>query len=113
MSHAFLLVFLLLLLLFIIIISGVEYAYLAANKLTIELKRKQGTKSGRLLGGFFDAPETFWNGTVIGFYILLVCFCFLFCRLMGQLGGRPGNDGNVDEQLFQQARHYQIPAFYL
>lgn len=83
MSHAFLLVFLLVLLLFIIIISGVEYAYLAANKLSIELKRKQGTKSGRLLGRFFDAPETFWNGTVIGFYILLVCFCFLFCRLMG------------------------------
>src|SRR5690606_34852640 len=74
-------------LLLIIIISGVEYAYLASNKLTIELKRKQGTHAGNFLGGFFDQPEKFWSGTVIGFYILLVCFCFLFSKVTTWLLG--------------------------
>lgn len=68
-------------LILMIVITGVEYAYLASNKLTIELKRKQGTESGKLLGYFFDNPERFWQGTVIGFYILLVCFCFLFSKI--------------------------------
>src|SRR5690606_984785 len=63
------------------------YAYLASNKLTIELKRKQGTHAGNLLGGFFDQPEKFWSGTVIGFYILLVCFCFLFSKVTTWLLG--------------------------
>lgn len=82
MNIAILSAFLLIVLIFLIIISGVEYAYLASNKLTIELKRKQGSYSGRLLGRFFDFPETFWNGVVISFYFLLVCFCFLFSELI-------------------------------
>ena len=59
----------------IVILTGVEYAYLASNKLTIELKRKQGKASGKILGTFFDNPEKFWSTTTIGFYITLVCFC--------------------------------------
>jgi CBS domain containing-hemolysin-like protein len=63
----------------------VEYAYLASNKLTIELKKKQGNNSGKILGAFFDHPERFWSATVIGFYILLVCFCFLFTKITNAL----------------------------
>ena len=69
----------------LIILSGVEYAYLASNKLTIELKRNRGNNAGKLLGKFFDFPEKFWSGTVIGFYILLVCFCFLFSKISGDI----------------------------
>lgn len=69
-------------LLFLILITGLEYAYLASNKLAIELKRKQGTKSADIIGRFFDHPETFWSGTVISFYILLIGFSFLFISLM-------------------------------
>ena len=61
-------------LLLIVIFTGVEYAYLASNKLTIELKRKQGKASGKILGSFFDHPERFWSATVVGFYVVLVCF---------------------------------------
>lgn len=85
MNIAFLGALLVVILIFLIIISGVEYAYLASNKLTIELRRKQGSRSGKLLGRFFDAPDSFWNGTVISFYFLLVCFCFLFCQMMDLL----------------------------
>jgi putative hemolysin len=72
-------------LLLIVILTGVEYAYLASNKLTIELKRKQGKASGRVLGTFFDHPERFWSATVIGFYILLVCFCYLLTKITSRL----------------------------
>lgn len=100
MSIAFLSAFLLIILIFLIIISGVEYAYLASNKLTIELKRKQGTGSGKLLGRFFDEPDTFWNGTVISFYFLLVCFCFLFCQLTDLISLHLGGLGYLLERHF-------------
>src|SRR5690606_18129321 len=67
-------------LLLIIIINGMEYAYLSSNKLTIELKRKQGKESGKTVGAFFDIPERFWSGTTIGFYVLLVITCFLISK---------------------------------
>ena len=63
-------------LLFIIVFAGLEYAFFASNRLTIELKRKQQTRSGLLLGDFFEVPERFWSGTVIGFYFALICFVF-------------------------------------
>ncbi len=72
-------------LIFIVILTGVEYAFIASNKLTIELKRKQGRVSGKILGSFFDNPERFWSATVIGFYMLLVCFCFLLTKLTTRL----------------------------
>lgn len=71
--------------LLIIILSGVEYAYLASNKLTIELKRNRGNNAGKVLGELFDFPEKFWSGTVIGFHVLLVCFCFLFSKMTGHI----------------------------
>lgn len=67
--------------LFIIILTGLEYAWLASNQLTIELKKKQSRNSGKMLGSFFDQPERFWSATVIGFYLFLVCFCFLFTNI--------------------------------
>lgn len=96
-------------LLLIVILTGVEYAYLASNKLTIELKRKQGRASGKLLGSFFDYPERFWSATVIGFYIVLVCFCFFFSKLTTILEDRYlGRSG-----LQLRIENYQNPAFYL
>lgn len=78
-------ILILLCLIFIVILTGVEYAFIASNKLTIELKRKQGRISGKVLGSFFDNPERFWSATVIGFYMLLVCFCFLLTKLTTRL----------------------------
>jgi putative hemolysin len=71
--------------LLIIVLTGVEYAWLASNRLTIELKKKQGRGSGKILGSFFDQPERFWSATVIGFYLFLVCFCFLFSHISMRL----------------------------
>lgn len=76
---------LLLFLIFIIVFAGLEYAFFAANRLTIELKRKQQTRTGILLGHFFESPERFWGGTIIAFYTSLVGFCLALHYLSGYL----------------------------
>jgi CBS domain containing-hemolysin-like protein len=52
--------------------AGVEMAYYSANRLSIELKRNQGTKAGLLLGKFVDNPTRFIGMTLIGFNFFLV-----------------------------------------
>ncbi len=73
-------VLILLSLLAILLITGFEYAYLSSNKLSIELKRKKGTNSGKAVAGFFDKPERFWSTTIVVFYILLVITCFMISK---------------------------------
>jgi putative hemolysin len=70
---------------FVIIMTGLEFAYFGANRLTVELKRKQQNKSARLLGDFFAQPERFWSATNISFYICLVGFCIALYALTGRL----------------------------
>ena len=59
--------------------SGIEMAFYSANRLGIELKKKQGTSSGKLLGQFIESPVRFLGTTLIGFNIfsrpLLRCIC--------------------------------------
>lgn len=69
----------------IILLTGFEYAFLASNKLTIELKRSRGNAAGRLLGSFFDSPHKFWSATIIGFYILLFGFCYFLTELTNHI----------------------------
>lgn len=61
-------------LLFMIFFAGVEMAFFGASRLNIELKRKQGTLTGRLLGKFVDMPAIFWGTTVIGYITALTIF---------------------------------------
>ena len=54
--------------------AGIEMAFYSANRLGIELKKKQGTASGRLLGQFTESPVRFLGTTLIGFNIFLIFF---------------------------------------
>lgn len=54
--------------------SGIEMAYYSANRLNIELRKKQGGSAGHLLAKFIDAPASFIGTTLIGFTIFLVFF---------------------------------------
>jgi putative hemolysin len=54
--------------------SGIEVAFHRANKLAIELKKKQGLRSGIILSYFVDNPVQFIGTTLIGFNISLVIF---------------------------------------
>lgn len=54
--------------------SGIEMAFYSANRLNIELKKKQGGTTGHLLAKFVDAPAQFLGTTLIGFTIFMVFF---------------------------------------
>ncbi len=57
--------------------AGIEIAFVSANKLNIELKRKQGTLSGRILARFLDNPGEFIGASLIGINIMLVIYGLL------------------------------------
>ncbi|MGZ8522964.1 MAG: hemolysin family protein [Chitinophagaceae bacterium] len=54
--------------------AGIEMAYYSANRLRIELRRKQGGTAGQLLSKFIESPASFIGSTLIGFNIFLVFF---------------------------------------
>jgi putative hemolysin len=54
--------------------SGIEVAFLRANKLAIELRKKQGLNSGIILSYFVDNPVRFIGTTLTGSTIVLVIF---------------------------------------
>jgi len=62
--------------------SGIEMAFVSANKLSIELRKKQGTYSGRVWGEYADKPARFIGTTLIGFNIILVIYGLLWSSFM-------------------------------
>ncbi|MBK7433347.1 MAG: HlyC/CorC family transporter [Chitinophagaceae bacterium] len=64
-------------LLFIGFFAGIEIAFVSANKLSIELRRKQGTASGRIWGQFADHPARFIGTTLVGINLVFVIYGLL------------------------------------
>ena len=62
--------------------AGIEMAFFSANRLGIELKKKQGSTSGRLLAQFTESPVRFLGTTLIGFNIFLVFFSLQVSTVM-------------------------------
>ena len=54
--------------------AGIEVAFGSANKLAIELKKKQGLNSAIILSQFMEHPNRFLGTTLVGFNIFLVIF---------------------------------------
>ena len=54
--------------------SVIEIAYISANKLQIELQKKQGMWSGKVLSKFLARPGQFIGTTLIGNTIMLVLY---------------------------------------
>jgi len=65
--------------------SGIEIAFISANKLSIELKKKQGTYSGKIWGDYADQPAKFIGTTLVCFNIILVVYGVLWSNFMGPL----------------------------
>lgn len=61
--------------------AGTEIAFISANKLNIELRKKQGTFSGRILARFMERPAEFIGTSLIGINVLLVIYGSLMTQL--------------------------------
>lgn len=73
--------YILITLIFIGFFSGVEIAFVSSNKLNIEIKRKQGSYSGRVLAGFMENPATFIGTSLVGINVGLVIYGLLMTSL--------------------------------
>ncbi|MBU3743002.1 MAG: HlyC/CorC family transporter [Sediminibacterium sp.] len=62
--------------------AGYEIAFVTANRLNIELKKKQGTRSGRILSGFMENQAKFIGTCLVGLNIFLVIYGLLFDELL-------------------------------
>lgn len=69
-------------LLFIAFFSGIEVAFVSASRLSVELKKKQGSSSGSILSRFMEAPSGFIGMCLVGMSIFLVCYGLLFSELL-------------------------------
>lgn len=61
--------------------SGIEIAFISANKLSIELRKKQGSASGKIWGEYADKPAKFIGTTLVCFNIILVIYGLLWSTL--------------------------------
>ena len=62
--------------------SGIEIAFVSANKLSMELRKKQGTYSGKIWGEYADKPAKFIGNTLIGVNVVLVIYGLLVGELL-------------------------------
>ena len=67
--------------------TGIEMAFYSANRLNIELKKKQGGMTGQLLGKFVDSPASFLGTTLTGFTIFMVFFSLQVDNVMKPVWG--------------------------
>ena len=75
------LVYLFLSLLLFAFFSGVEIAFVSANRLEIELEKKQGGLGAKIQSFFATRPTSFISAMLIGGNIALVSYGILFARL--------------------------------
>lgn len=57
--------------------SGVEIAYLSANKLSIEVFKNKDSKKGKILSTLYNDPKSFLSSLLVGNNIALVMFTIL------------------------------------
>jgi CBS domain containing-hemolysin-like protein len=72
-------------LLFSAFFSGIEMAFMAANKLQIELNEKNGVLSGRILGFLLKRPTRLMGTTLIGNTLALVLYGIAIASVLSQL----------------------------
>lgn len=68
--------------------AGIEIAFVSANKLSLELKKKQGTYSGKIWGNFAEHPARFIGTMLVVVNILLVIYGLLIGELLYPLWHR-------------------------
>jgi CBS domain containing-hemolysin-like protein len=71
--------------LFVAFFAGIEVAFNNANRLNIELKKKQGKTSGIILAKFIENPARFLSACLIGVNLFIVLYGLMFSEFMNSL----------------------------
>lgn len=74
--------------------AGYEIAFVSANRLSIELKKKQGKQSGLILSNFVENPAKFIGTCLIGLNTVLVIYGLLFDEFLKGVAWNPLNVKN-------------------
>ncbi len=62
--------------------SGSEIAFISANKLSVEVEINRGSRKGKILAAFYEAPKQFLGTMLVGNNIALVAFTLLMTKLL-------------------------------
>ncbi len=79
--------------------SGYEIGFVSANRLSLELKKKQGGRSGKIIAKFLAEPTQFIGTCLVGLNISLVVFGILFEEILDLLIWNHFNPGNYSVLL--------------
>jgi putative hemolysin len=93
-------------LLLIAFFSGVEAGFSTANKLSVEIKKKQGRTSGIILSYFMEHPSRLVGTSLIGFNI-----CFIFFGLLAGQVLQPYSNQLINEKNIPSNWVYGIRIF--
>jgi putative hemolysin len=80
--------------------SGMEIAFVSANRFKLEVERKKGGVSANLVGGFLDRPSRFISALLVGNNIALVVYGILMAKVLDPLL-QPLVDSNLSALLLQ------------
>ncbi len=62
--------------------SGIEIAFVSVSKLSIELKKKQGSYSGKIWSAFMEKPARFIGTSLVALNVLLVIYGLLWSDIL-------------------------------
>ena len=65
--------------------AGIEIAFVSVNKLSIELRKKQGSYPGRTWATFMENPSRFIGTTHIALNILMVIYGLLWSNILNSV----------------------------
>jgi CBS domain containing-hemolysin-like protein len=65
--------------------SGIESAFSSLNRFSIELKKKQGLTSGKIISNFFENQSRFTGALLVAINFTVIFFILLFTRAMNPL----------------------------
>src|SRR6478672_8309640 len=86
--------------------AGIEVAFGSANKLSIELSRKQGTYSGRTWGNFAEHPTKFIGTILVAINIVLVIYGLMIGEMIAPLWQMAQNALGLSEENFENYTSY-------
>jgi CBS domain containing-hemolysin-like protein len=82
MTEIYTLIWIITMLMLCCFFAGMEQAFITANRLSIELKKKQGKRPAMIISKFLDHPSRFLLTCLVGYYTCLVAYGLLFNELL-------------------------------